>query len=246
MSVGLLDLIGISGIILGALSSGILGMGFPLVAIPLMTVAYGIETAVVVTTLPALIIDILNLWSNRYHRRETSLMAFSAWGMVGAAFGVMVRRHLDPTFLTGALACMLGLYLGAHLLRRLDLRGAVQNPVVEATAGGISGISHSTIGVSGPIVGIFFLNRAPTRGAFIVSVALTFTLSGTIRAVGLALTGSFTRPRILAGLIITIVVLIPRALGAAYGASMRAERFQQALLGILIISLISLILKITS
>jgi len=240
----LLDLAGGAGIVLGALSSGLVGLGFPVIAVPLMTLAYGLDTTVVVTTLPTLAIDVVNLWSNREHRAGTAAVSFTLWAMVGAAAGVIVRDDVSETTLLIVLTVVLALYLVTQVFGRIDLRGAARHPATEVSAGGLAGLFQATIGVSGPIVGIFFINRTTTREAFIFSAAVAFTVSGAVRAGGLTMAGAFTASRFAAGLAITAVALALRALGAHYGSSMEVGLFRRAFTTILAISLIFLVFKI--
>jgi hypothetical protein len=57
-----------AGICVGALSSGAVGLGFPIVVIPALALGYGLETAVVVSALPAFAIDLANLIDTRAER----------------------------------------------------------------------------------------------------------------------------------------------------------------------------------
>jgi len=240
----LLDLVGAAGIVLGALSSGLIGLGFPVIAVPLMTLAYGLDTTVVVTTLPTLAIDVVNLWSNREHRAGTAAVSFTLWAMAGAAAGVVVRDDVSEKTLLNVLSIVLALYLVTQIFGRVDLRGAARHPMTEVSAGGLAGLFQATIGVSGPIVGIFFINRTTTRGAFIFSAAVTFTVSGAVRAGGLTMAGAFTASRLAAGVAIAAVALALRALGAHYGSKMQVVLFRRAFTGVLAISLIFLVFKI--
>ena len=244
MELTLLDLAGAAGIVLGALSSGLVGLGFPVIAVPLMTLAYGLDTTVVVTTLPTLAIDVVNLWSNREHRAGTAAVSFTLWAMVGAAAGVVVRDDVSETTLLIVLTVVLALYLVTQVFGRIDLRAAARRPSIEVSAGGLAGLFQATIGVSGPIVGVFFINRTTTREAFIFSAAVAFTVSGAVRAGGLTMAGAFTASRFAASVAIAAVALALRALGAHYGSSMEVRLFRRAFTAILAISLMFLVFKI--
>jgi uncharacterized membrane protein YfcA len=239
-----LEILGAIGILIGALSSGLIGVGFPVIAVPLMAVGYGLDAAVVILTLPTLAIDVVNLWSSREHRLGTSALSFTFWAIVGAAIGIFVREELDERVLMIVLATVLTLYLVTQVFKKIDLRGAARHPVTQVSAGSLAGLFQSTIGVSGPIVGIFYINRTTTREAFIFSAAVTFTVSGAVRATGLTLTGAFTSPRLMAGTIIMVVALGLRALGAYFGSRMDVRGFRRAFTGILAVSLFFLVLKI--
>lgn len=244
MDLSLLDLAGGAGILLGALASGVVGLGFPIVAVPLMTLAYGLETAVVVMTLPTLAIDFVNLCSNRKHREGTAATTFTLWAIVGAAAGVLIRSHLDEKILTILLGIVIALYLATQTFLTIDLKRAAYHPVTQVSAGGLAGLLQSAIGVSGPVVAIFFINRAVSREAFIFSAAVVFTVSGSVRATGLALTGDFTSQRLVAGVLIAVVALAVRTFGAFLGARMEPQGFRRAFIGVLAISLFFLFLKV--
>jgi uncharacterized membrane protein YfcA len=239
----LLDIAGAAGIVLGALSSGVVGLGFPVIAVPLMTLAYGLEATVVVTTLPTIAIDVVNLWANRSHRGETPIVAFTMWAIIGAGVGVVVRDNVAETALIVLLIVVLSLYLVTQM-SRVDLRRAARHPATSVTAGGLAGMFQATIGVSGPVVGIFFINRTSTREAFIYSAAVAFTLSGAVRGIGLTLTGAFTSERLVAGIAIAAVAVTIRGLGALYGSKMDVRAFRHGFTTILVLSLVSLVFKV--
>ena len=85
------------------------GLGYPLVAIPIVAAVAGLETAVVVVTLPNAVANLLVGWRTRHARSETRdvfvLSATSALGAVAGTF-VLVSAPERPLLIVLATAVL--------------------------------------------------------------------------------------------------------------------------------------------
>lgn len=221
-----------------------MGLGFPIVAIPAIAYGYGLDTAVVVSVLPTIAIDVVNLATTRAERHDSSgLKVFAAVGIVGAVFGSLVRTDIDERILTLVLAVTLTLYLLSELMPQVDLRDAAQKPAVGGAAGGLSGLLQATIGVSGPIVGIYFLNRTDTRRQFIFHITAVFVIMGSTRLLMLIVEGAFGAARTAAAFALAGGALVLRTVGFRLGERLPQALFRRIVLSLMTLSLVPLLIR---
>ena len=76
---------------LAMLAKSATGLGYPLIAIPIVAAVVGVETAVVVVTLPNAVANLLVGWRTRHARSESrDVLVLSVTSAVGAVFGAFI------------------------------------------------------------------------------------------------------------------------------------------------------------
>lgn len=232
------------GVALGAFAGGVVGMGFPVVAVPALAAAYGLETAVVVAAIPTLAIDLVNLHRTRAERMDASgLILFGSIAAVGSIVGTLIRGEVDERVLVGVLAATVLLYLVTEVLPKLDLTALAHRPEVGAIAGLTAGLLQATVAISGPIVGMFFLSRTDSRHAFIFHVTTVFTIMGIVRSVTLAGIGAFSPGRLWAGLGLAVIAVTLRTYGFRLGERLDRNQFRKLVLAVMTLSLVPLLIQ---
>ncbi|MPZ68182.1 MAG: TSUP family transporter [Actinobacteria bacterium] len=232
-----------ASLVLGALSSGIVGLGFPIVVIPAMALGFGLEIAVVVSALPALAIDLANLletWNERHDAR--GLVPFGAIAAASGAVGALTRSGIDEKILIVVLVIAVGGFVVNEFLPKAmpSRRGGKATSVVAPVLGGLL---QSTVGISSPVTGTYFLNRTNTRDAFIFHLTSTFVVVGIVRLFLLVAIGSFTYDRWLASIGLIVLGLAGRAIGSRVGRRLDRTHFRRIVVGVLATSLIPLTLQ---
>lgn len=232
------------GVGVGGFSSGAVGMGFPLMAIPAIALGYGLETAVIVAIFPTMAINILNLRGTFHERHEASGMLLFGTAAAGAAIaGTLLRGSVNERILVGVLTAVIVIYLVTEILPTIDLRSLAHKRSAATTAGAASGALESTVGVSGPLLGVFFLNRTETRHEFIFHVTVVFMAMGIVRVITFASIGAFTVDRLLAGCLIAAFATIFRTVGFAAGDRINREQFRKIVMAIVALSLVPLLIQ---
>lgn len=244
MSDLLLGAIAVLGVALGAFSGGVVGMGFPVIAVPAMALGYGLETAVVVSAIPTLAIDFANLRKTRAERHtSTGIITFGVAAATLVLLGTLVRGALDERLLIIILACAIALYLISEFLPTMDLRALARKPGTGAVAGAAAGLLQATVGVSGPIVGMYYLNRTDTRSSFIFHITVVFAVMGLVRSATLVSLGEFTTPRLIISVVIALFAVALRTIGFSLGERIDREHFRKVVMAILALSLVPLLAK---
>lgn len=231
-------------VVAGALVKAITGMGFPLVAIPVISLFVSVETAVVVIALPNVTANGLLAWRERHAwPRTRDLPVLIGTSVVGAVIGTFLLVRLPERALTLALAVAVLFYIATRL-RRPDLRIDPDRATRLAPGLGlVAGVFQGGIGVSGPIVAPWIQSYRLVREAFVLSVTCLFLFSGAAQLLILAADGQYDRARTLATLaaLVPAVGLIP--VGTRLRDRLSSEAFDAAVLGLLGLSAIALLIR---
>ncbi|PYM11999.1 MAG: hypothetical protein DMD81_25300 [Candidatus Rokuibacteriota bacterium] len=105
---------------LAAVVKGMLGMGFPPVATPLITTLVGAQTAVVSVAIPGFLQNAVQAWGGRAHLRDIrSLTPLLAMLIVGSLLGAYLLTVLPVHLVTLLVGVSVMIYAGLALLRIL-------------------------------------------------------------------------------------------------------------------------------
>ena len=160
---------------LGGLLKGAIGAGTPVIAVPIMSLYYGVPFAVAVFALPAFLSNLWQVWRFRADllpRRFVLRMMGGA--MIGAAIGTVMLARLSSDLLMGIVAAMTLAYVGFRLARpgwslRYSIAERAVGPVAFA-----SGILQGAAGISAPLSLTFVSALGLARPAFIATISAFF------------------------------------------------------------------------
>ena len=166
-------------------------------------------------------------------------------------------RRLLPLYLATPLGVLAGVYLlvvlpGPAIALGLGLvtiisalaalrRGALPlpagwEPVASPLVGLIAGAANASVGVSGPILAMYFLALKLDRAVFAFAIAATFVAMGVLRLVMLLVMGELT----LEGLALSLALCLPAAAGIRTGFWLQGRLdqrlFNRLVLGILVLT----------
>lgn len=225
----------------GALVKSVTGMGFPLVAIPVMSLFLPTPTAVAVIAIPNLVQNAILVVQHRSARARTRHLAiFCAAGIPGAVLGAFALVTVPEVVVRTALAAMLAAYLltvtAGPGLQLPDHRIRTWSVPIGFTAG----IFQGGIGISGPVVGTWHHGLRLAQDAFVLSVATVFTLTGATQVTVLGVRGELDG-RYLVSLGLTVVMFVTIPIGARLRRRLSVERFRMIVLVLLGASLLSLV-----
>ena len=210
------------------------GLGYPLVAIPMVAAVAGVETAVVVVTLPNAVANLLIGWRTRHARLETRdvfvLSATSAMGAVAGTF-ILVSAPERPLLIVLATAVLL------FVIRSLWFGDIAVPPTVGRRAspavGAAAGVMQGAVGVSGPIVGSWLYAYRLPRDAYILSLSVLFLITGVAQITTLASIGAYNPDRLIAAAVGFGPVLAVLPVGEHLRARLSGSQFDRAVLGLL-------------
>ena len=163
-----------AAVFLGAAMQRVTGLGFGLVSGPVLVLALGAFTGVVLANLMSLVVNLVLLallWRQVLWRR-TALLAGPALLMVPA--GALVVRVLPGPVLSLAVGLTVLLALVVVLVSR---RGRLSNGNRGAViAGAASGFMNATAAVGGPAVTVYAISTGWRGPGFVASLQLYFAV----------------------------------------------------------------------
>ncbi len=233
--------------VLGAFVKSITGMGYPLIAVPIITLALGIEDAVVIVAFPNLVLNATLCLDARDGRSEArDLPALVGAGFLGAFVGTfaLVNVPEDPLLILLALTIVAFVL---NYLRDPGLRIAPETsrrwaPVV----GGLAGVMQGAVGVSGPVVATWLHGYRLPKHAYVFSVTAIFGVSGAVQFGLLLAAGKMTGERALVSAMALVAVLTMVPIGTRLRRRLGGPGFDRAVLAVLVVSGLALVVRVVS
>lgn len=177
---------------------GLTGFGFPVISTPIVALATDVRSAVLVTLIPNVVVNVMSAFSGAQWRENLSRhWAMPLVVLVGTVIGARVVLWAPADPLRLLLAAVIVLYLVQERFRGLDLSVVKRHPrAAGVVAGLIAGFLSGTVNVMLPALLIYFsiLELAPVvmtqimNACFLVgklSQAAVFGLAGQLTALGL-------------------------------------------------------------
>ncbi|MGI9610321.1 MAG: TSUP family transporter [Acidimicrobiia bacterium] len=180
-------------IVAGSILKSLTGMGLPAIAIPVMSFFVGIETAVVVVSLPNFALNAaLAVQERRWLPETRDLPVLAVASLLGAAAGSVLFISVSEEPLVVLLLISVVGYVVAFLTRPEVAVSADLSKKLAPGVGLVGGLFQGAIGISGPILGSWIHSYRLNRGVHVLSLTLLFLVSGTTQFVILVATGELT------------------------------------------------------
>lgn len=226
----------------GSLVKAVTGMGYPVIAVPLISLALGVEEAVVIVALPNLAANAWLCWEARDARSEArDLDLLIGVGILGAVIGTVALVELPEEPLLVALAVVIVAFI-VRFLRNPHLRWDDRMARRAAPAVGlVVGLLQGAIGVSGPVVATWVHGYRFAARTYIFAVTLIFGVTGFTQIVVLLTQGRFTSERLAGAAAAGLAVAIATPLGVRLRSRLAGPAFDRAVLGALALSAVSLL-----
>jgi uncharacterized membrane protein YfcA len=228
----------------GALVKGVTGLGYPVLAVPLIALVTGIEDAVVVVAIPNLLANIVLCWEARDARGESrDLGRLVGFGIVGAVIGTVALVRLPEQPLLIALALTVGVFV-VQMIRRPELGLAPATATRwSPVAGFVTGLMQGAVGVSGPVVATWLHGYRLAVQTYVFSVTVIFGVTGAVQLVVLTAQGQLHTDRLLGALLAGVGVAIALPLGLRLRRRLAGPTFEKIVLAVLLVSAVSLVFE---
>lgn len=174
------------------LVKGLIGLGLPLIAIPVMSAFMPVEQAILIMALPSAVVNGWQAAVLSEHRRAD----FGLYGsLTGIAAGVALGAALFTLLSTRMLAVIMGLWILAYLAIRLlaptARLGSAGARRLAPWAGFAAGLAQVSTGIPGPVVATYFHAFADHSRQFAFLVSTTFALLGVLQIVAVNVLGLY-------------------------------------------------------
>jgi len=187
-------------VLFAGVAHGLTGFGFPIISTPMVALATDVRSAVVVTLLPNIVVNLISAFSGAQWRENLARhWAMPLVVLVGTVIGAKVVLWAPADPLRLLLAAVIVFYLVQGRLTRLDLSVVKRHPRASGVVAGLlAGFLSGTVNVMLPVLLIYFsiLELAPLvmtqvmNACFLVgkvSQAAVFGVAGQFTLTGIAL-----------------------------------------------------------
>jgi uncharacterized protein len=231
-------------LVVAGLMKGIIGVGMPIVALPLLSMLIDVRAAVMLLSMPLILSNI----PQAIEGGETlacfmRLIPVLLGMMPGILLGVIVLVDGDPATTKVIAGSVIVLVAGLTLVApRFQLRESLKTPVGVA-AGFAGGALGGVAAMPGPLVFTYLLAKGLRGKEFTKEASLFLVLSSALLAIFLSSSRIFSW----ADLVISTSALIPVGIGMYLGQRLRdlipADFFKRAVLVVVLLSGLELIYK---
>ena len=217
--------------VVGALAHGAIGFGFPIVSTPLVALLIDVKTAVLVTVIPNVAINLISiLRGGRWRESVGQHWPVAICVVAGTLIGTRVLLLAPPEPLRLVLAAMILVYLQQDRLRGLDWSWIARAPRAAGMGFGLlGGILSGAVNVAAPPLIIYFMTLQLGPVAMTQTLNLCFLAGKTTQATSLAATHAGAT-RLLAGSVPLAAIAVAALLvGMRLQSAMRPETYRKAL-----------------
>ena len=232
-----LTIIGVAAVLLlAAFVKGTSGMGFPLIATPMVALLLDIRTAVVILIIPNLLMDATQIFRGRLSiaifRRFKWLLL---WTILGVFLGTKVLVMLPGWVLNLTLGITVLAFVAWSLLRvEFNISGQrekILSPVVGIVGGFLNGMTNA----AGPVPAIYLYSLRLPKVEFIKSIATIFIVTKLSQLAAVSTWNLFDRATLELSLGVTLFVLAGFYLGLKAQDRVNQKTFERALLALLFV-----------
>ena len=159
----------------GGALKGTIGVGAPVVVVPILTIFFDLQTAVTTMVIPNLV---TNLWQTYQYRQCIKsikfIMKFTLAGAVGAAIGTALLINLSAAPLLLGLSSVIFMFVFFRIRKPNAILSDTFTKLLVIPCGLIGGILQGSAGVSAPVSVTFLNSMKLKRNNFIPIISIYF------------------------------------------------------------------------
>ncbi|MCC7080618.1 MAG: sulfite exporter TauE/SafE family protein [Burkholderiales bacterium] len=216
---------------------GTLGLGFPLVATPLISFVTGVKTAVVLVVPPTLAVIIAAIVAGGpFFATVREWWRMPLWALLGAYTGTQLFIVIDPAPLTLLLAFAIAVYLG------LDWIGRGESELIRTHRhkagmlfGFLGGLFEGSVNIAAPPLLIYFLSLGLAPGALVKALNVCFFTGKTTQLSTLIATGDIAIATWLSTLPLCVIGVVTSLAGGRIRNRVPAPTYRRWLKGALVV-----------
>jgi uncharacterized protein len=230
-------------VIVGAIKHGTIGFGFPLFSTPLIALLIDVKTAVFITVVPNIAVNVVSILRGGNWRESIGRhWPLAIWVALGTIVGTRLLLVAPPELLQIILAAIIVVFLAQARIRQLDWTWIIRRPAVSgAVFGVVAGLFSGAVNVGAPPLLIYLMMLELSPVALTQILNLCFIAGKTTQAATLSLAGPGSLPLLIASLPLTALAVASLLLGTQLQKRMSDALYFKILrvtLGTLVILLI--------
>ncbi|HLV83050.1 MAG TPA: sulfite exporter TauE/SafE family protein [Devosia sp.] len=217
----------------GGFVKGATGMGLPLIALPVLTTAFGLQHAVGLMVVPLIATNAWQVWRFRTEVRSPQL-AFMPLFLAGGVLGIGVGTWALTSLPERLLVLGLGVILLAYVAMRLATPHWILSPAMARRFGPLAGVGGGALqgatGISSPITVTFIHAMGLERSAHVFAVSAMFLLYAVVQLPALWVAGVMQPLWLLQGVLALIPILAIMPLGHWASSKLSRRAFDRLIL----------------
>lgn len=240
-----LTLLLFTGIIfVSGLVHGTLGLGFPLIATPLLALFVDVRSAIVITLLPTVTVNVVSIVrGGRWRESVGKFWPLAVYAVIGSVFGTWSLIITDPAPYKVLLAVLILLYLGVNRLGVVRMRWVSSNPGWSMLTFGLAaGVASGTTNVMVPILIIYTLELGLAASAMVQVFNMCF-FAGKITQIGMFISAGVIGSEMLVSTApLAVVALIALLFGMAIRDRFPTDTYRNVIRsGLLVIAIVLIV-----
>jgi hypothetical protein len=236
----------IPAVIIGfaAMVHGTIGIGFPLIATPLLALVTDVRTAILLLVFPTMVINLANILKGGQWRQSVGVYwPLAVYGMLGSAVGTRMLVAFSPEVFRPLLAAMLMVYLNAERLG-VGFSWIHRHPRAAYAAFGLTaGILAGTVNVMLPALIIFALEMRMPKTVMIQVFNFCFLFGKLVQGVVLAQAGFMTAAVLRSSIPLAVLGLVVMLAGMRIRERISTDTYRRWLRRLLVVLAVLLMVQ---
>jgi len=243
---GLIVVVIIAVMLFAGMIHGTLGLGFPMVATPMLATMMDVRSAILITLLPTMAVNIASIANNKSSLASTRpFLPLVLFALLGSIAGASVLAVTDPAPFRIVLAALILLYLWNGI--RIPKQWLMNNSLLAmAIFGLIAGVSAGTTNVMVAILIIYFMSLETPRSTLVPALNSCFLVGKISQIVVLAIAGLVSVRLMLETAPLAVAAVIALLLGQRLQPRIQVNTYQAILRKLLLLLAIVLIYQFLS
>jgi len=232
-------------IVFGAATvKGVAGLGFPLIAVPLVATIIGPPAAVVLIAVPTVASNLFMVSQGGGSMVRLRQLAWLIAGLLaGTAVGARLLRDISPTLLAVILGVIGVGYAGTALLR-LPLRlPAAPGPGVSLVVGAVTGVIGGATTIYAPLVSAYVDTLRLARDEFVFWVTALFLIGTATQVLVYVQAGIYRGSLLSLALLLCLPMLVGTWIGTRLRGRLPEDRFRTLVLLLIFLSGANLLIR---
>ncbi len=229
---------------LAAFVHGSVGFGFPMIATPLIAMFTDLQTAIIYTLIPTLLVNILSIRSEgNFFEAVKKFYPLAILAMIGSAIGTQIIIHFNTDLFKFILVFVILLYLFFDY-KKVEFPFIRQNPNISKTIFGIgSGIIGGLTNVMSATLIIYVLESKFTKKEIVQSFNICFLFGKVVQIILFTSAGIFTQTEISQSLLPLVFISIAIFVGIKIRNKINPVTYAKMVKGVLFLIAIALFIQ---
>ena len=230
-----------TALLLAAFVKGATGLGFPLIATPMVALLLDIRIAVTILILPNILMDITQVFRDGFPyailQRFKSMIGLT---IIGVFLGTMVLVLLPLWVLNLCLGIMVLVFVTSNLLKLDFTIPPAAEKILSPMVGFLSGFLNGMTNAAGPVLAIYFYSLKLEKRNFVKSVATIFMITKASQLIAVSTWNLFNWNTLTLSLQVVLFTLLGFFAGLKTQDRVNQKTFSRGLM--VLLSIIGLIL----